>query len=84
MGHPSALGILAEKLEGAAGQAGTIHWQLRSQRVGWKLLVLSRGFSLESALMKQLIWAFLEHVPPPTGKAAPAAALPLNGAVEQT
>lgn len=29
------------------------------------------------------LWAFLEHVPPPTGKAAPAAALPLNRAVEQ-
>lgn len=84
MGHPSALGILAGKLEGAAGEAGNIHWQILSQRVGWKLLVVSRGFSLESTLIKLLLWTFLEHVPPPTDKAAPAAALPLNGAVEQT
>lgn len=86
MGDPSALGFFAGKLEGAAGEAGMIHWQLLSQRVGWNLLVLpgSRGFSLENALMKLLVWAFLEHVPPPTGIAAPTAALPLNGAVEQT
>lgn len=78
MGHPSALGILAGKL---AGGAGTIHWQLLNLRVRWKLLILSRGFSVESALVKLLVWAFLEHVPPPS---APTAALPLNGAAEQT
>lgn len=85
-GSPFCTGILAGKLEGAAGEAGMIHWQLLSQRVGWNLLVLpgSRGFSLENALMKLLVGAFLEHVPPPAGIAAPTAALPLNGAVEQT
>lgn len=77
MDHPPALGILAGKLEGAAGGAGTIHWQLQSQRVRWEVLLHAEcpdGTAL---------WALLEHLPPPTGKAAPTACLPLNAAVEQ-